>query len=106
MARLPGSGRTMSARGSRVSLAAASSREYEPLAMPHIARRAYDAASGVIRRLFCFSRCSVRKIRKRASVDFLRGLMSIVRLGQIPSGTRNVGLIKQVSEAHQIQSQT
>jgi hypothetical protein len=55
------------------SLAALSSREYEPLGMPHIARRAQDAAKRVIRRLFCFSRCSIRKIRRWASLDFLQG---------------------------------
>ena len=45
-----------------LSRAAASPSEYEPLNMSHIAIRAYDAAAWVIRRLFCFSRCSIRKI--------------------------------------------
>jgi len=35
---------------SMLRLAAASSKEYEPLGMPHIARRAYDAASLDFRR--------------------------------------------------------
>ena len=44
-------------------------RESMTFGMPHFVKRAYDTAAWVIRRLLCFSRCSIRKIRKRVSLD-------------------------------------